>query len=183
VVLLTREFYQEASQRLTPGGLLATYLPLQNPPQLEQLVLRTFQSEFRYMTVVYEPHRGGTYIMGSQDPIAFSTPAIQSVFGSPAARADLAGAPDFPVRSAAQWVSIIRHDVWLTNNQVNAYTSAGPLLTDDHPLTEYFMLGAFGSHTGLLPLRLAEVVTGLLVLLVIGAAVDSVSRRRPRSAT
>ena len=181
VVLLTREFYQEASQRLTPGGLLTTYLPLQNPPQLEQLVLRTFRSVFRYMTVVYEPHRGGTYILGSQAPIAFSPAVTGAVFGSPAARADLAGAPDFPVLSTAQWVSLIGRSVWLTNNQVSAYTGAGPLLTDDHPLTEYFMLGAFGSHTGLLPLRLFWVVTGLLVLLIIGAAVDSASRRRTRA--
>jgi spermidine synthase len=41
VVLLTQEFYQEASQRLTPGGLLTTYIPLQWPPQLEKMVLRT----------------------------------------------------------------------------------------------------------------------------------------------
>ena len=138
VVLLTQEFYQEAAQRLTPGGLLATYLPLQRP-QMEKLVLRTFRSVFRYMSVVYDPlNRGGTYILGSQAPIALNPAAIQAVFGSPAARADLQGAPDFPARSTAQWVSIIRGSVWLTNNQVNAYTGAGPLLTDDHPLTEFF---------------------------------------------
>jgi hypothetical protein len=136
------------------------------------------------MTVVYDPlNRGGTYILGSQAPIAVNPAAIRAVFGSPAARADLAGAPDFPARSTAQWVSIIRHDVWLTNNQVNAYTGSGPLLTDDHPLTEYFMLAGSGTGAELLPLRLCLVVTGLLVLLIIGAAVNSASRRRTRSAT
>ncbi|HEV3288218.1 MAG TPA: hypothetical protein VG123_04425, partial [Streptosporangiaceae bacterium] len=114
-------------------------------------------------------------------PIAFSPAVTGAVFGSPAARADLAGAPDFPVRSTAQWVSIIRGSVWLTNNQVNAFTGPGPLLTDDHPLTEYFMLSGF--RAGLLPLRLFLVVTGLLGLLIIGAAVDSALRRRTRSAT
>jgi hypothetical protein len=183
VVLLTREFYQEASQRLTPGGLLTTYLPLQRPPQLEKLVLRTFRSVFRYMSVVYEPFHGGTYILGSQAPIALNPAAIRAVFGSPAARADLRGAPDFAARSTARWVSIIRSDVWLTNNQVNAYTGAGPLLTDDHPLTEYFMLAGSGPRAEVLPLRLCLVVTGLLVLLIIGAAVSSASRRRTRSAT
>jgi spermidine synthase len=181
VVLLTQEFYQEAAQRLTPGGLLATYLPLQQP-QMEKLVLRTFRSVFPYMTVVYDPlNRGGTYILGSQAPIALSPAALQATFGSPAAQADLAGAPDFPVESTAQWVSIIGGSVWLTNNQVNAYTGAGPLLTDDHPLTEYFMLSGF--RAGPLPLRLFLVVTGLLGLLIIGAAVDSALRRRTRSAT
>lgn len=182
VVLLTQEFYQEALQRLTPGGVLTTYLPLQ-PSPLQKLVLRTFRSVFPYMTVVYEPHNhpGGMYIMGSQAPITFSTAALQAVFGTPAARADLAGAPDFPAISTAQWVSKIQDSVRLTNNQVNAFTGPGPLLTDDHPLTEYFMLSGADPRAQPLPLRLCEVVTGLLVLLIIGAAVDAASRRRTRT--
>jgi spermidine synthase len=181
VVLLTQEFYQEASQRLTPGGVLATYLPLQKP-QLEKLIFRTFRSAFRYMAVVYSPRHSGTYIMGSQAPIAFSPAAIRAVFGSPAVRTDLRGAPDYPTRSTAQWVTIIRGSVWLTDSQVNAYTGAGPLLTDDHPLTEYFLLHGFGDRRALLGLRLCLVVTGLLALLILAIAADSAARRRTRSA-
>jgi spermidine synthase len=184
VVLLTREFYQEASQRLTPGGVLATYLPVQKPDR-EKLILRTFRSVFPYMAVLDSPRPAGIYIIGSQAPIAFSPAAIQAVFGSPAARADLPGAPDFPARSAAQLVSIIRGSVWLTGNQVNAYTGPGPLLTDDHPLTEYYMLGELGNHTyraRTLDLRLFLAVTGLLALLIAGAVADTVSRRRSQPA-
>jgi len=180
VVLLTQEFYQEASQRLTPGGVMATYIPLQET-RLEQMILRTFRSVFPHMAVVYDPRHSGAYILGSQAPITFSPATIASVFGSPAARTDLAGAPDYPTRTTAQWVSIIRGSVWLTDNQVNTYTGQGPLITDDHPVIEYFMLDGFGSATGrtiLLVHRLAEVVSGLLILLIIAAAVDSVSRRR-----
>lgn len=182
VVLLTQEFYQEAAQRLTPGGLLATYLPLQ-PAPIQKLILRTFRSVFPYMTVVYEPHShpGGDYILGSQAPITFSPAALQATFGSPAAQADLAGAPDFPAESTAWWVSKIQDSVRLTNNQVNAYTGTGPLLTDDNPATEYFMLADSDPRAEPLPLRLCEVVTGLLVLLIIGAAVDVAWRRRTRS--
>jgi spermidine synthase len=179
LVLLTQEFYQEASQRLTPGGVLATYIPLQES-QLEKMILRTFRSVFPHMSVVYDPRHSGTFILGSQAPITFSPAAIRAVFG-----ADLRDAPDYPARSTAQWMSIIRGSVWLTDNRVNAYTGAGPLITDDHPLIEYFMLNGYGSATGrtrLLVLRLCLVVTGLLALLIIGAAVDSVSRRRTRSA-
>ena len=184
VVLLTKEFYQEASERLTPGGLLTAYIPLQKPPSLEKMVLRTFRSVFRYMTVVCDPlNRGGTYILGSQAPIALKPAELQAVFGTPAARADLAGAPDFPARSTAQWVKIVQHDIWLTDNQVNAYTGPGPLITDDRPLTEYFMLAGSGEGAEQLPLRLCLVVTGLLVLLIIGAAVNSVTRRKTPPAT
>ena len=111
------------------------------------MILRTFRSAFPYMSVVRDPRHSGTYLLGSQAPITFSRPAIRAVFGSPAARADLQGAPDYPARSTAQWVSIISGSVWLTDNQVNAYTGPGPLITDDHPLTEYFMLDGLGSDT------------------------------------
>jgi predicted membrane-bound spermidine synthase len=184
VVLLTREFYQEASQRLTPGGVLAAYLPLQKP-QLERLILRTFRSVFRHMSVVLSPRPSGTYILGSQAPITFSPAAIRATFGSPAARADLRDMPDYPARSAAQWVPVIRRSVWLTDDQVNAYAGAGPLLTDDHPLTEYFMFDGLGDRTFIartLVLRLCLAVTGLLALLITGAAADSAARRRARSA-
>jgi hypothetical protein len=122
------------------------------------------------MSVVYAARHSGTYILGSQAPIAFSPAAIRAIFGSPAASADLRGAPDFPAHSTAQWVSIIRGSVWLTDNQVNAYTGAGPLITDDHPLTEYFLLEGYGSSPALFWLGL--VVIGLLALLTIAAAVE-----------
>jgi predicted membrane-bound spermidine synthase len=181
-VLLTQEFYQEAAQRLTPDGVFATYMPLQSP-RLEKMILRTFRPEFRHVSVVYNPRHLGTYIMGSQAPINFTEPALRSVFGSKAVQADLADAPDFPVRSTAQWVSIIRHSVWLTDNQVNAYAGTGPVITDDHPLTEYFLHGGYVSSPAerSLMIQLALVVNGLLVLLILATAADSAARKRTRA--
>jgi hypothetical protein len=121
-------------------------------------------------------------VLGSQAPISFTPAAISQVFGSSAARGDLRGAPDFRPRTTAEWTSIIRSSVWLTNNQVNAYTGTGPLITDDHPLTEYFLLdGASEGTEELAALRLSLVVAGLLGLLIIGAIADSASRRRSRA--
>jgi hypothetical protein len=183
VVLLSQEFYQEAAQRLTADGVFATYMPLQEL-QLEKMILRTIRPEFRHVSVVENPMHSGTYIMGSQAPINFTEPAIRSVFGSKAAQADLAGAPDFPVRSTAQWASIIRHSVWLTDNQVNAYAGPGPVITDDHPLIEYFLLDGSASNPveQSLMFRLDLVVSGLLVLLILATAADSAARRRTRAA-
>ena len=183
VVLLTQEFYQEAAQRLTADGVFTTYIPKQQS-RLEKMILRTIRPEFRHVSVVYNPTHNGTYIMGSQAPINFTEPALRSVFGSKAAQADLAGAPDFPVRSTAQWVSIIRHSVWLTDNQVNAYAGTGPVITDDHPLIEYFLHDRYVPAPMERPLmiRLALVVNGLLVLLILATAADSAARRRTRTA-
>jgi spermidine synthase len=182
-VLLAQEFYQEAAQRLTADGVFATYIPVQES-RLEKMILRTIRPEFRHVSVVYNPTHSGTYIMGSQAPINFTEPALRSVFGSKAAQADLAGAPDFPVRSTAQWVSIVRHSVWLTDNQVNAYAGTGPVITDDHPLIEYFLYGGyvFTPVEKSLMIRLDLVVSGLLVLLILATAADSAARRRTRAA-
>jgi spermidine synthase len=182
VVLLTQEFYQEAAQRLAPGGVLAAYIGL-HPAPLEKLILRTFRSQFRYMTVIYPPAHVGTFILGSQAPITFSPGVTQAVFGTPAAQADLAGAPDSPDLTTAQWASLIPASTWLTNDQVDAYTGPGPLLTDDHPLTEYFLFDGYGDKSAhALVVRLCLVVTGLLALLIIGAAVDAATQRRARPA-
>lgn len=182
-VLLTQGFYQEAAQRLTADGVFATYIPTQKPG-LEKMILRTIGPEFRHVSVVYNPQHSGTYIMGSQAPINFTEPALRSVFGSKAAQADLAGAPDFPVRSTAQWVSIIRHSVWLTDNQVNAYAGTGQVITDDHPLIEYFLYDGyvFTPVERSLMIRLNLVVSGLFVLLILATAADSTARRRTRAA-
>lgn len=179
-VLQDQEFYQEAAQRLTPGGVLTSYIPLQSP-QLEKMLLRTFRTAFRYMSVVYAPGHYGVYIMGSQAPITFTPSGIRAAVGTPAAQADLRSAPDYKPTTIAQWVSEIRGDVWLTNNQVNAYTGTGPLITDDHPLTEYFLLAGPGAGPVKLVQQQCLLVTGLLALLVVAYAVDSALRRRPRA--
>jgi spermidine synthase len=183
VVLLTREFYQEAVQRLEPGGVLTSFVPYTNA----KLLLRTFRASFRYVTVIHGPVAYGMYMMGSQAPIPLRSGAIMQVFGSPATRADLASAPDYgPVRTRA-WPGIIRKLVWLTNDQVNRYVGAGPLLTDDHPLTEYFLLSSFSSIASSGPVferaavETGLVVMGLLLLLGAGLTLEAVSRRRARA--
>jgi spermidine synthase len=180
VVLMTQEFYQEAKQRLLPGGILASFIPYSG--QVDQkMFLRTFRESFRYMTVVRGPRPFGMYLLGSDAPMTFSASAIDQVFGSPAAQADLANAPDYGPVPVGSWPSIISKLVWLTNDQVDAYTGPGPLLTDDHPLSEYFLIHGVGD--GSLPfelpaIHLAVVVTGLFGLLVIGLVVAELPRRR-----
>jgi hypothetical protein len=145
------------------------------------MFLRTFRESFRYMTVVRGPRPFGMYLLGSDAPMTFSASAIDQVFGSPAAQADLANAPDYGPVPVGSWPSIISKLVWLTNDQVDAYTGPGPLLTDDHPLSEYFLIDGVGD--GSLPfelpaIHLAVVVTGLFGLLVIGLVVAELPRRR-----
>ena len=181
---MTHEFYQEARQRLDPGGVLASFIPYSGQ---SKLLIRTFRASFRYMTVIRGPRPYGMYLLGSQSPMDFRASAIMRVFGSRAARADLAGAPDYGPVPVTSWPSIIHRQVWLADGQVDAYTGSGPLLTDDHPLSEYFLIHDLGlrSKHGQPPferpaLQLALVVTGLLGLLVISVLSEALWRwRRP----
>ena len=179
VVLMTRQFYQEAQARLEPGGVLTSFVPYSGPA-LEKLLLRTFRASFRYVTVIHGPRPYGMYLLGSEAPMILRASAIMHVFGSPAARADLAGAPDYGPVPVTSWPSIIHKLVWLRDGQVNAYTGAGPLLTDDHPLSEYFLLQSYGVGFKRPALELALVVTGLLGLLVISIGLETLWRRRMR---
>ncbi|MGZ3666483.1 MAG: hypothetical protein ACXVDA_18605, partial [Ktedonobacterales bacterium] len=38
------------------------------------------------------------------------------------------------------WAALIPTLVWLQGDQVARFAGAGPLVTDDHPLPEYFLL-------------------------------------------
>ena len=177
VVLMTHEFYQEARQRLNPGGVLTSFIPYAGPV-LGHLLLRTLHASFRYVMVVRGPQNYGMFVLGSQSPISLRTSAILKVFGSAAAREDLHTAADYHTFPVTAWPQIIHSHIWMTNNQVSAYTGPGPLLTDDHPLSEYFLI--HGIRQGFDPpaLHLSLVVTALLALLVIGIGVDALARRR-----
>lgn len=168
VVLMTHEFYQEAKRRLNPGGILGVFLPYSSPAN-QKLFLRTFRASFAHVTVIRgpSPEPYGMYFLGSDAPMTFRAGVIEKVFGSPAARADLANAPDFGPVPVTAWPAIIARHVWLTDAQVNAYTGAGPLLTDDRPLSEYFLIHGQGGFEQP-AVDLALVVTVLLVLLIAG---------------
>jgi hypothetical protein len=58
------------------------------------------------------------------------------------------------------------------------------VITDDHPLTEYFLHDRYVSAPveRSLMIRLDLVVSGLLVLLILATAADSAARRRTRTA-
>ncbi len=183
VVLMTHEFYQEASERLNPGGILSVFLPYTPAPE-QKLFLRTFRSSFPYMTVIRGPRPVGMFLLGSDKPMVFRPNTIKEIFGSHAAQADLANAPDYARVPTASWPGIISSLTWMQNNQVNAYTGPGPLLTDNDPSSEYFLLKGAGSWSSQSlgfeksAFELALVVGGLLVLLVIVVVLDAQLWRR-----
>ena len=119
----------------------------------------------------------------------FQSSSVEKIFGSPAAQADLANAPDYPRVPVTSWPRIISSLTWMQNGQVNTYTGPGPLLTDDHPNSEYFLLQGASWKSGYVSFeqpafKLALAVGGLLVVLVVIVAADALFfRRRVRTAS
>ncbi|MGH2511398.1 MAG: hypothetical protein ACRDGQ_01785, partial [Candidatus Limnocylindrales bacterium] len=86
------------------------------------------------------PGGNGMYMLGSDQPIAFDPAAIESVLARPGVVEDLSSAVDSPDHDLAGWIAKIPQLVWLQGDQVTRFAGSGPLVTDDHPLPEYFLL-------------------------------------------
>jgi spermidine synthase len=140
VVLLSSDFFAEAQQRLKPGGIFMLWMPYLATLDEFKTHLRTFRSVFAHVDVVLSPVKNGAYLLGSDKPMAFDQGSLERLLGSPQARADFASAPDDPNFDGATWAREIMADDWMHDTQVDEFVGPGPLITDDHPISEYFLL-------------------------------------------
>jgi len=79
-------------------------------------------------------------MLGSDQPISFGPAAIQEVLSRPGIVTDLSSAGDSPDHDLAGWVAEIPSLIWIQGQQVRNFGGTGQLITDDHPLPEYFLL-------------------------------------------
>jgi spermidine synthase len=146
VVLYTSEFFSEARQRLNPGGIFLLWLPYLTTADEFKTFLRTFRSNFPHVDVVLSPVKNGAYLLGSDMPLVLDRAKLESLLGSPNAEADFATAPDDPKLDGAGWTREIAADNWLNDTQVDAFVGSGPVITDDRPLSEYYLLRWLTAH-------------------------------------
>ncbi|MBO0685126.1 MAG: hypothetical protein J2P45_18395, partial [Candidatus Dormibacteraeota bacterium] len=147
VVLYTREFYADARRALRPGGLMLEWLYFGVTLTELREHVRTFASVFPYVTVMISPMRGGVYLLGSDRPIGWDSATVSRVLGSRQATTDLSGAPDYGGVAGRSWPQLFEGMRWLQGAQVNRFAGAAPLITDDRPRTEYYLLRRrFGSE-------------------------------------
>lgn len=139
-VISSREFFAAAKARLTPGGVMMQWIPY-GPTLYEfKAHLRTFRSVFPHVIVAFGPSGYGLYMLGSDQPIAFDSTAIHQALSRPRIVEDLSSAVDSPQHDLGGWAALIPTLVWIQGDQVARFVGDGPLVTDDHPLSEYFLL-------------------------------------------
>jgi spermidine synthase len=147
-VISSLEFYRAAHARLTPGGVMMQWVPFGQTLDEFRAHVRTYATVFPNVIVAYGPGGHGYYLLGSDAPLSLDPEAIRSVLERPGVLEDLSSAFDSPRGDEMAWSALIPALVRLSGDEVRAFTGDGPLITDDHPLPEYFLLRhAFGAKS------------------------------------
>jgi spermidine synthase len=139
-VISSLEYYQAAKARLNPGGVMMQWIPYGQTLAEFKDHVRTYASVFPHVIIMFGPGGNGLYMLGSNDPISFDPASIAAVLGRPNIVTDLSSAADSPAHDLAGWEAEIPSLVWLQGDQVKKFAGDGPLVTDDRPLPEYFLL-------------------------------------------
>jgi spermidine synthase len=139
-VISSLEYYQAAKARLNPGGVMMQWIPYGQTLAEFKDHVRTYASVFPHVILAFGPGGNGLYMLGSNDPISFDPASIAAVLGRPGVVEDLSSAYDSPAHDLAGWEAEIPSLIWLQGDQVKKFAGVGPMVTDDRPLPEYFLL-------------------------------------------
>jgi spermidine synthase len=139
-VISSLEYYQAGHRHLNPGGVMMQWTPYGGSVDEFRAHLRTFHSVFRHMVVAFGPGGYGFFLMGSDEPMAFDDATIREVLSRPGVLEDISSAYDSPEKTLDGWAARIPRQVWIEDAEVATFTGDGPLITDDRPLPEYFLL-------------------------------------------
>jgi spermidine synthase len=139
-VISSLEYYRAGHARLNPGGIMMQWTPYGGTVDEFRAHLRTFHAIYPHVIIGFGPGGYGFFMFGSDEPMEFTDAAISDVLGRPGILDEISSAFDSPERTLEGWTRRIHSLVWLTDEEVGQFTGDGPLVTDDRPLPEYFLL-------------------------------------------
>ena len=139
-VISSLEFYRASKARLNPGGVMVQWVPYGQTIDEFLAHVRTFMSVFPNVRVVAGAGGYGFYMIGSDGPVDFTAAGITAVLNRPGVLADVDDAPDSGHRTAQAWVDTLLGLTWASGDQLRRAVGSGPLITDDRPLPEYFLI-------------------------------------------
>ncbi len=131
VNLYTREFFQLCADRIRPGGVVCLWVP-PAPMSESKMILRTFAVVFPYVSVWAGPGLQGFFLLGTHHPLHDVEARIRRGFKDPAAVADLVEWDprcDRPGKVLALRLC--------DRDELLKFTSGSPIISDDHPYTEF----------------------------------------------
>jgi spermidine synthase len=139
-VISSFEYYRAGRAHLTSGGVMMQWVPSGAPDAEVREHIRTFAAVFPDVAVLHGSSEYGFFMLGSDEPIAFDPAAARTVLERPGVLEDLSSADDSPAATIDDWLAAIERLRWLDDAAARAYAGDGPLITDDRPRPEYFLL-------------------------------------------
>ena len=139
-VISSLEYYQAGHARLNPGGIMMQWVPYGATIDEFKAHVRTFKSVFAHVSLVFGPGGYGMYMMGSDQPLTPNEATTREVLARPGILEDISSAYDSPTKTIDGWVARIDQLRWISDDAIDRFVGPGPLITDDHPLPEYFLL-------------------------------------------
>ena len=124
--LYSVEYFELVTRSLKPDGIMVQWVSPGTAFE-HSLIVRTFLQAFPNATLWL----GGDLLVGSPSPMRLSASELEARLADPGARASLA---EVGFNHAEDVLAQFRG----TSEQLHAYAAQGPILTDDHPILEYF---------------------------------------------
>ncbi len=147
-VISSKEYYEAGRDHLSEGGIMMQWVPYgATAPDFADHI-RTFAAVFPNVTLVKGPGGYGIYMLGSSAPISFGETDARAVLARPGVLDDISSAFDSPAKTPEAWLNVIARQTWLSGDAVRAFAGPGPLITDDRPRSEYFLLRRLYGYTG-----------------------------------
>ena len=135
-LLYSTEFYHALARRLAPGGILQQWLPAAEPTVAASFAKALGQS-FPVVRCFDSAPKFGHHFLASFSPIEKRTAAELAARVPPSAARDLLEWGPGP-NVEAQFQDVLGHEVPLA--QLIALDPGAPVLTDDRPVNEYYLL-------------------------------------------
>ena len=139
-VISSREYYEAGKAHLNPGGVMMQWIPYGQTINEYKAHLRAFHAVFPQVTIVFGAGGYGNYLLGSDEPVTFEPDAIRAVLARPGVLDDISSQFDSPTSTVEGWVAKIAELTWISGAEVTAFVGDGPEVTDDRPLSEYFLI-------------------------------------------
>jgi spermidine synthase len=139
-VIASLEYYEAGRDRLNPRGVMMQWVPYGATVDEFKAHVRTFARVFPNMIVAVGPGRNGFFMLGSRHAMSLDTTVVREVLARPGVLPELEAMDDAPSITREEWPRLIEQAIWLQGAQVRRYAGDGPLITDDHPLPEYFVI-------------------------------------------
>jgi spermidine synthase len=143
-VIASHEYFLAGRDHLTDSGVMMQWTPWGTTEAELKEHIRTFSQVYDHVLLVRGPGRYGFYMLGSMAPLELAEADIREVLARPGVLEDISTAYDSPATTIDGWVDVINEQIWFEDDAARAYAGDGPLITDDQPRPEYFLLRALG---------------------------------------